>query len=116
MQNEAEEGERVWVVLKRSLGEWKATWPGFLACVRSGPRRFTGKVDLTGGLTMQREGASARREQLTALTGWARETETESKGAWAKETGVDRLAPPGRGRGRERVRGRGPSLTGGPTC
>jgi hypothetical protein len=32
-------------------------------------------------------------------------------GAWAKEIGTDRPAPPGRGRGRER--GRGPSLTGG---
>jgi hypothetical protein len=26
----------------------QATWSGFLACVRAGTRRFTGKADLTG--------------------------------------------------------------------
>jgi hypothetical protein len=26
----------------------QATWPGISACVRAGPQRFTGKVELTG--------------------------------------------------------------------
>jgi hypothetical protein len=37
-RNEAGERERLWAVLKRELGCGQATWPGFSACVRAGPR------------------------------------------------------------------------------
>jgi hypothetical protein len=45
--------------------------------VRAGPRRFAGKAELTVGPTVQREGASERRERFAALTGRAHWTERE---------------------------------------
>jgi hypothetical protein len=55
----------------------QATWPGISACVRAGPWRFTGKVELTGRPTAQREGAGTR----------------------ARAAGADRPVPVVRGRG-----------------
>jgi hypothetical protein len=48
-QNEAGEGVRVRVVLKRELGvHGQATWSGISSCVCAGPRWFAGKAELTG--------------------------------------------------------------------
>jgi hypothetical protein len=94
----------------------RATWPGISACVRecvrAGPRRGAGKAELTGGPTVQREGAGECRERLGVLTKQAREAET-GKGARARATGVENPVPLGRERDRESARGRKPPLTGG---
>jgi hypothetical protein len=44
----------------------QATWPGILACMRTGPRRFAGKAELTGrshGLARAVERTSGRADK-----------------------------------------------------
>jgi hypothetical protein len=73
---------------KGARARGQATWPRFSACVRAGPWRFARKAELTGGPTMEREGAGAWGEQLTALTRRAYEAHGErgraGKGDWRR--------------------------------
>jgi hypothetical protein len=87
-------------VVKRELGRvGQAMWPGFLACVRAGPRRFAVKAELTGRPHDTVRGDRRAKGTTHCADGpglWGRER------ARAKATGADKPAPPGRGRGRER--------------
>jgi hypothetical protein len=61
--------------------------------------RGEGEAD-RGGPTTQREEMGARGKRFSELTRRAHEVERE-RSARARETGTDRVAPPGRGRGGE---------------
>jgi hypothetical protein len=102
----------------------QATWPGFSACVRAGPRWFAEKAELTQRSHSVERGSGRAREsahradetgqrcrdgkgcagegdwrQHTGPT-WQREGERERVG---KETAADTWSPPVRRRGRVRA-------------
>jgi hypothetical protein len=71
-----------------------------------------GKTGLTGLAHRVARKSERAGERSTMLTRRARNAERD----WVRAregSGIDRSAPPGRGRGGARVRGRGPSLIGG---
>jgi hypothetical protein len=93
----------------------QATWPGFLACVRAGPRQFAGKAELTGrshgaergsgvcGGTARcvdeagprcREGTGARRRRWLAPTNRPHWEEGGVRERAREETVADRWSPP----------------------
>jgi hypothetical protein len=59
----------------------KATWPGISAYVRTGPRRFAGKAELTGRPHGAARGSERAGERFIALMRSAREAETERRHA-----------------------------------
>jgi hypothetical protein len=92
---------RAWVMLKKGLG----VWAGDVAedsgdvrdCARAGPRRGARKAELTG------EAHGAARERASArgngsASGRAGPQSREGRGARAKGTDADSLAPLGRER------------------
>jgi hypothetical protein len=92
----------------------QVTWPRISACVRAGPRRFTGKAELTGqshGETVHHADGQAREAETERGTRASRRLAPTSRSHWAeggerereragKEIAADKWSPPVRRRGR----------------